>query len=292
MIKIKQRWDKFSETTREDLVRIRGSKDKDIIKSIVLSIIFFFMGLGLLLHHKDDVIDKYFLNFMGIEILIITYVIIAITFVKLVNEKYIEYAFLLLKFTVIIFYIAISPITLFSFIINKSGYENLNKYKGIYFSYIILLPCIDILSFIILLDIFNSISWINIYVLIMFLIFTLNWGIMIVIAKIALKYKMYMENKKFKKICTEEEKQNEAVKEHEMIIDVYKNDSKRFEKELYVLNYFLIAIITSLFYIVNIDALLPDIPTDFDKNLLCSFSIYVAFDRLYDKWKKNIVSKT
>ena len=72
-------------------------------------------------------------------------------------------------------------------------------------------------------------------------------------------------------------------------INGYSKDYIQSKNELYILNFLVLAVITFVFTCVNLDGTI--LSSDMLRDISAAFALFIAFDRLYDKWKKthNIV---
>lgn len=171
-------------------------------------------------------------------------------------------------FSILLFIIIMLPVAIFYKILNKTKTYNLYTYSTllglISIIDIILVYMLSILTYIFL----SQFECIKVGNTSIFLAFIISYLLLLAMINIYFRIKI--------KLLIRKNKQKDFL-EHIKVLD---EDFKNIKQELYLLNFVIIAFCTAAFYFINIPY-----PYKLDDKTLYAFTLYMAFDTVYSKWK-------
>ncbi|WP_379159422.1 hypothetical protein [Paenibacillus sp. sgz5001063] len=204
-------------------------------------------------------------------------------------EKYAFIRKLYFLFSFILLIIVFLPLKITFTILNKLKMETLYRYSSLYgFSFItsiLINTVMGVFIYVYTQNIFGE--YVDSMTISLTFVFIMNYFILKFTGTCYFYFSDFFSRRKKKLkqgFLTSDRYDNLELRDRE--------DKKEFMNVIYVLNFVIIAVCSMFIYFINLEKMFSDFPViHLRQSVLYSFTLFAAFDRLWDKWKKTLGNK-
>jgi|GEM_PF-3283218 len=176
----------------------------------------------------------------------------------------------------IVLFVLALPVTISMFVINKTKFHNVIKYFHLYSLCLIISPIVSCILYLIIYYFLLGFNLFMANIIAVFISFNFNYLTSYTIIRIYFYCEKFFVKRKYKKGKITYDEYVEKSDNNEY-------DYMQSKKETYIFNFLIIAIVTLFAICIN----WGDENVEFVKDVLSAITLYIAFDRLYDKWVKS-----